>query len=120
MTEKFIVDRFLIDKEAVNMIKPEALDDLMAELTPENVIKSLSYEQKDKLYRTIWLERVKEDIVSYLDENSEKYSFMEDEAEKQCAIETAADRYVFQGEYDCNLGYWTNIQNLLDEIDDAE
>lgn len=27
-----------------------------------------------------------------------------------------AERYVLDGDYDCNLDYWTNIDDLIDQI----
>ena len=46
---------------------------------------------------------------------------IEDYAREQCVnltkqvIEKAADLYVYDGEYDCNLSYWDNISNVIDK-----
>lgn len=31
------------------------------------------------------------------------------------AVDMIVDRYVEQGDYDCNLNYWANIENLIKE-----
>jgi hypothetical protein len=30
-------------------------------------------------------------------------------------IEAIMEQYVYEGRYDCNLDYWANIGNLIDE-----
>ena len=36
--------------------------------------------------------------------------------EEKAIAESAAERYVYDGDYDCNLPYWSNIENLLNEL----
>ena len=31
-------------------------------------------------------------------------------------IEKAAELYVYEGVYDCNLSYWDNIENLINLV----
>lgn len=66
----------------------------------------LSYEAKDHIYREVWKEHVMEDIKSYAEENG--HSLTEEE------LVVAADRYVYMGDYDCNLSYWQNISSLIE------
>lgn len=61
-------------------------------------------EVKDLVYRMIWAEHVARDIMERADELDEKIDLFE--------AQEAASRYV-DGEYDCNLDYWANIDNLL-------
>lgn len=63
---------------------------------------------RDQIYRHLWLNYVKEDIESHLDDMD--IELTEDQ------IEEAARRYVYDGNYDCNLDYWTNIENNINEI----
>ena len=34
-------------------------------------------------------------------------------------IEAAAKRYVYDGDYDCNLDYWSNIENVIYRVIEA-
>lgn len=77
--------------------------------TPREVFNALSVEQKDYIYRAVWFEHVVEDVVGRLDERE---ILDEDNSIK----ESVAQRYVYQGDYDCNLSYWDNIDNLIDEV----
>lgn len=74
----------------------------------KNFVDSLDWESRDVIYRHIWSERVREDVESHLENMDE--TLTDDE------IRTVAERYVYQGTYDCNLNYWTNIENLINEV----
>ncbi len=62
---------------------------------------------KDSFYRKIWAEHVYEDIRS-----------MDIEVTKKRA-EKVSEAYV-NGRYDCNLSYWDNLNNLLEEIPEKQ
>ena len=74
----------------------------------KNFVDSLDWEARDAIYRHIWSEHVREDVETHLENMDETLS--DDE------IRTVAERYVYDGEYDCNLNYWTNIENLINEV----
>lgn len=76
----------------------------------DQIIGSLTYAEKDLLYRTLWVEHVKEDIEGVLVENYREE--MTDE-EISGTAEKLARQYCFDGDYDCNLCYWDNIDNLI-------
>lgn len=61
----------------------------------------------DALYRAVWKDHVKADIESWLKDNDEP-----DLTPEQA--DYAAERYVYDGKYDCNLSYWQNIGNVVD------
>lgn len=67
----------------------------------------LSYKVRDDIYRDVWYEHVLEDVKSYAESEGIEIS---DEVAGNCAI-----RYVYDGRYDCNLNYWQNIANLIEE-----
>ena len=73
----------------------------------------LSPDCKDKIYRDAWAEHVTEDVKSYLNDN-DRFESM-DEASVTDLCKTVAERYAFCGDYDCNLDYWTNLNNLIEE-----
>lgn len=59
---------------------------------------------KDDIYRQLWADAVEEDIKSYSKEIDINLT-----AEQ---IVAAAKRYV-NGDYDCNLDYWSNIESVI-------
>lgn len=82
----------------------------------------LSNTCKDHIYREVWRDHVKEDAENYISGDYEyhnetlfnKYkSLNADQQESICEI--IAHRYVFEGDYDCNLDYWTQLAQLTDE-----
>lgn len=70
----------------------EKLDELLTEL---------NYSTLDYIYRRLWANHVKEDIISRIKDN-----FYND-------IEECAKRYAFEGDYDCNCTYWDNIDAII-------
>lgn len=70
-------------------------------------VKKMSHYEKDVIYRYVWSEYVKDDIES----QCESRDIMLTEE----AIDEIVNRYVYEGDYDCNLSYWDNIDNLIDE-----
>ena len=79
-------------------------------LTPklQAVIDNLTDTEKDRLYRHLWHDYVKEDIIAHAENMDVELTDNE--------IQTAAERYVYEGKYDCNLNYWDNIENLINEV----
>lgn len=67
---------------------------------------------KDEVYRYLWAEHVKEDVKAHLEDMELQYVAVPEEIKK------IVDRYVYEGDYDCNLPYWDNIENLINEIVD--
>ena len=63
---------------------------------------------RDKIYREVWKEYVIEDIREFLKDNN-----MELDEEH---IDKAATLYVMNGQYDCNLSYWSNIENVIKSV----
>lgn len=60
---------------------------------------------RDNIYRDVWKEHVIEDIFAY--EEDEGIKLSEDD------IEFVADKFVYEGDYDCNLSYWDNIDGIV-------
>lgn len=71
------------------------------------ILKDLTEEEKDAIYRKLWYNHVLEDVYSFA--NDEDIEITDDIAEN------VAYRYVYEGDYDCNLSYWSNIKNLIDD-----
>lgn len=73
-----------------------------------NLKNSLSYVEQDELYRMLWAERVKEDVMSFCD--AKDYSIDDGQ------LEIVVERYVYDGDYDCYSDHWTNIENLVRDV----
>lgn len=73
----------------------------------KNILDGLNTVEKDDLYRYLWAEHVKEDVESF----AENIDIDIDDD----IVEQVVYRYVYCGDYDCNLNYWTNIENLIKE-----
>ena len=67
----------------------------------------------DNLYRLIWKEYVKEDMYGFVEQNSDKEWCAIIEGMTDAIIDLGAETFVFEGNYDCNLDYWTNIENAI-------
>lgn len=76
------------------------------------IIDILSPSQLEYIYSEVRIQHVAEDIKARLIDLS--LSMTQDD------IEDAARRYVENGDYDCNLDYWSNIDNLIDDYDKTE
>lgn len=71
-------------------------------------INALSPDEKDQVYRQVKAKYLKEDIVSRSEEIGKELSEEE--------IDSITDLYVNHGKYDCNISYWDNIDNLINNI----
>lgn len=70
----------------------------------DKIINSLSPVQKDLIYRKLWYDHVLEDVDSTFENITDDIK------------EEVARRYVYDGDYDCNLSYWNNLQVLVDDV----
>ena len=101
---------YLSDKYAFCVISFEIQPDFKKPMTDEDIhkmIDSLSSYEQDRIYRYLWSQHVREDVISH----AENIGIGLDDG----IIDTIVDRYVEHGDYDCNLDYWTNIENLIEE-----
>lgn len=62
----------------------------------------------DQIYRYLWTDHVIEDIKSHM----EKMEITLTDEE----IKTAAKDHTYHGDYDCNLTYWENIENNINNV----
>lgn len=101
---------YLSDKYEFCVISFEIQPDFKKPMTDEELhkmIDSLSSYEQDRIYRYLWSQHVREDVISH----AENIGIGLDDG----IIDTIVDRYVERGDYDCNLDYWTNIENLIEE-----
>lgn len=76
----------------------------------KDTITKWSNVEKDAAYHQLWLSYVIEDVRAHMTDYLDKNQYLSDEC-----IENIANRYVYEGRYDCNLSYWQNIENLIDD-----
>lgn len=83
------------------------------EMSASELIALLTDAQKDELYRMLWSDHVREDVEAAMEDYSG--SLPDNENEREALVESVVNAYVYDGRYDCNLSYWDNINNLLDD-----
>lgn len=75
----------------------------------EKLAENLNFKTSDDLYRILHMPYVKEDVKHMLNEleiDTSAYNL-------ECLIDECASRYVYDGDYDCNLSYWQNLENII-------
>lgn len=80
------------------------------------IMSNLTEHEKSEIYDYLRYDHVRDDVASHVyqeDKTGKDYNVSDETLEK--VIDKAAARYVYQGDYDCNLDYWANIDNLVEE-----
>ena len=72
-------------------------------------VETLSSTERDDLYRYLWSDYVRNDVREKLASDDIGLS----DEDVKAIIEAVVEYYVYDGEYDCELGYWDNISNLI-------
>ena len=65
-----------------------------------------------ELYYAIKKKRVKEDVLTRFRDNDHGVWKLK---VRELIADSVAERYVYEGDYECNLSYWDNLDNLIDE-----
>ena len=73
----------------------------------DKLLTELSYSTLDYIYRKLWVNHLKEDIISRIKDNFSWLEYSDNDIEK------CAKRYAFEGDYDCNCTYWDNIDAII-------
>lgn len=74
----------------------------------KRLLNILPLKEQDNIYRYIWHQHVMEDVRSHAE--TLDIELTDDE------IDTAAEYYVYDGDYDCNLSYWDNIEACIHAV----
>ena len=90
------------------------LQEPISEMSSSDLFASMTDTQKDDIYRMVWFDRVCEDVHSFL---TSEYNgdVPTDTYEYDALIRDVANAYVYNGDYDCNTDYWTQIWSLVDK-----
>ena len=102
-------ERYLKDHGTVSDYSKvcEIFDEVVNYLQKQTMSVELTPKQKESAYRAQQMEYVMQDMKAFLEEDGTILSDKD--------IQNAAWRYVYEGDYDCNLSYWQNIENLVRE-----
>lgn len=71
----------------------------------ETLLAQYDSKTLDTMFRTLWTKYIKDDIENHAKDLDIELS--------NDQIQTLAEQYVFDGEYDANLSHWSNIENLI-------
>lgn len=82
----------------------------ISKLSSSELFTLMTDTQKDDIYRMVWSDYVEEDVRGVLDEREDLT-----EEERDAIIEDVVNGYVYNGDYDCTLSYWDNINNLIEK-----
>ena len=108
-SDEYNLTRLRNDKGKAINIDVEALEVLKAYYEgTDGIIGLLSEEEKDKIYHDERKRYVYEDVLSLLDQTPDIPEDTDIEAVSANVAELFDD-----GEYDCNLSYWDNLDSLI-------
>lgn len=95
--------------ELLNEQERDLLTDIMFKnLSAEKIYDKMNDWDKDALYRMLCFDYVKMDVLARCEEREINLDDND--------VNWIANMYVGCGEYDCNLSYWDNIDNLIDQV----
>lgn len=89
---------------------------VLGNLTADQVVEKLAGINRSDVFRMLWAEQVREDVLSYLSFPEESHLLYQYGVDfDNSSIAEIANRYV-NGEYDCNRSYWENLDALIEEV----
>ena len=80
----------------------------MATYNVQRILDKLKSNEKDELYRALWFEHVKKDVIVFASSNHININAQ--------LADAVARNLVFQSGYDFNKSYWDNIKSQLCKI----
>lgn len=89
---------------------------VLGNLTANQIVEKLAGINRSDVFRMLWAEQVREDVLSYLSFPEESHLLYQYGVDfDNSSIAEIANRYV-NGEYDCNRSYWENLDALIEEV----
>lgn len=117
-TKQWVVESATIDYDFESYSDEDMIEELknrgyqVVNNKPEDIYNSLDNTVRDSLYRLLWSDYVKSDINAVLEQHPDA---PEDDDKYEAMVNDITRSYVYEGDYDCNLSYWDNINNLIDK-----
>lgn len=93
------------------MIKSDKINYIL-----KNLAESLKSADRDDLYRYLWFDYVRRDVLDYIDGSIDVSTLKDPDTDIDTLADIVAERYVYDGDYDCNISYWDNIGNIVTGI----
>lgn len=81
-------------------------DVVLSTLSPSEILTKMDGQSKDSLYRMLWSEYLCNDVQKLCQSLGKPLN--------NDGINQIVYEYVYQGEYDCNLPYWDNLEYLIE------
>lgn len=85
------------------------IDNYIRNLSEEELLDVLTPDQKQAIYDAVNYDLKKEDVLSLLEDREDIPNVLKDNIASDVAEMWKA------GDYDCNLSYWDNINNLIED-----
>ncbi len=85
------------------------IDNYIRNLSAEELLDVLTSDQKQAIYDAVNYDLKKEDALSLLEDREDIPNVLKDD------IASAVAEIWKAGDYDCNLSYWDNINNLIED-----
>lgn len=79
---------------------------MSAIINRETITRNLTNEDRERIYREVLKDYTKQDILARAEDIDREVS--------EAQAEYLAYLWAYTGEYDCNLSYWDNIDNLIE------
>lgn len=77
----------------------------ISKMKNKKLFKKMSREQRKYVYDKMRYEHVREDVIERAKDQNVKLTLS--------AVNKIAYEYVYEGEYECNMSYWDNIDVLM-------
>lgn len=80
----------------------------MLSYNANKIMEKLKPNEKDELYKELWFEHIKKDVVVFASSNHIPVNSQ--------TVDAVARRLVFQSEYSFDKTYWDNIRSVLNDF----
>lgn len=80
----------------------------MAAYNVQRILDKLKPNEKDELYKTLWFDRIKKDVIVFASSNHININAQ--------MADAVARELVFQSGYNFGISYWDNIRSVLNDF----
>ena len=83
---------------------------MKSETELKNLYDSLTADEREFIYRKVLYNFIKEDVLQFIEDNYEENKIKDPEG----FAEVIAERWAFDGDYNCEISHWDNISNHIE------
>ena len=84
------------------------MEEIMAAYNVQRILDKLKPNEKDELYKTLWFDRIKKDVIVFASSNHININAQ--------MADAVARELVFQSGYNFGISYWDNIRSVLNDF----